>query len=236
MVFAPKYMWIVQMFPLNGKYGFGLRQKESAFHVCSSGNPDYLFIIYCLPIHSILFNLLLASLSEDNTLWSHLISSLSLSLSIPPHSYGYESTIYLSFYDKLIFNVCAHRYTSMPDMSCTPFLQGSGSTGEVVLVAGGGMPPFSTNLGLGRLGPPQDLNGLPGTMGSQVFSHQFFRDHEFRTRYFLAFVCFCFTCVHRPCWFTGSRRNPNRIVHTPDDVVPEWMPATFRKWQRFQPH
>ena len=119
----------------------------------------------CLFIHSILFNLLLARLSQDNTLWSHLYNLVSVSLSLSLYTFVrlrvpiYNLSIFLTFSNYiLIFNVmssmiiktclvhCLFRSHPQRQPKRSPFLQGSGSTGEAFPVADWGMPQFSRNL------------------------------------------------------------------------------------------
>ena len=222
----------------------------------------------CLFIHSILFNLLLARLSQDNTLWSHLYNLVSVSLSLSLYTFVrlrvpiYNLSIFLTFSNYiLIFNVmssmiiktclvhCLFRSHPQRQPKRSPFLQGSGSTGEAFPVADWGMPQFlqepgtTTDMGplgsLGSLGwfPQQCQDGADFANGKPPFlTHPFSKwDHESRT-------CVLVTCVHPripSCWFTDSLCFTKELKQNCPN--PWWCCAGVnaqkvpQAWQRFQP-
>lgn len=222
----------------------------------------------CLFIHSILFNLLLARLSQDNTLWSHLYNLVSVSLSLSLYTFVrlrvpiYNLSIFLTFSNYiLIFNVmssmiiktclvhCLFRSHPQRQPKRSPFLQGSGSTGEAFPVADWGMPQFSRNLARPPTWDPWDpwdpWDGSHSSarmelilpMGSHHFWPTIFSkwDHESRT-------CVLVTCVHPripSCWFTDSLCFTKELKQNCPN--PWWCCAGVnaqkvpQAWQRFQP-
>ena len=135
----------------------------------------------------------------------------------------------------------------------SPFLQGSGSTGEAFPVAGWGMSQFSRNLGRPPTWDPWDpwdpWDAWDGSHSSATIeliwpmgSHHFWPtifskwDHESRT---CVFVTMCSSpdpqlLIHMIHWFTKELKQncPN----------PWWCCAGAnaqkvpQAWQRFQPH